>query len=282
MGWTTATRCKLYSGKTRGSNLFLRDSVGPRSVKHHKSDKNHNHTVDYKFDFRIYPVILALLAGAPAFAEGGDTQAIANPQSVSQGNVTNQAVQVVNGQYFQQTYGAGVQCQGTTLVVAPFAIQGFAAPESQVKSDYGISVQVSIPLDREAVDQCKERARIATERQRAETDKAQLDYQLVRSLKCVELIQKGGFIHPQSPYAPICADVIAQTPDGTLRNGVGAIVGSAQPQTSNNQPPSSSESDSKPALSEVSIRVVPDQTVALQTQQPPSPQSSPQMLSSQQ
>ena len=129
--------------------------------------------------------MILLSLGAPALAEGGDVQAVANPQSVSQGNVTNQAVQVVNGQYFQQTYGAGVQCQGTTLVVAPFAIQGFAAPESQVKSDYGISVQVSIPLDREAVDQCKERARIATERQRAETDKAQLDYQLVRSLKCV-------------------------------------------------------------------------------------------------
>ena len=206
----------------------------------------------------------------PSYGEEGNTQAIANPQSVSQGNVTNQAVQVVNGQYFQQTYGPGVQCQGTTLVIAPFVIQGFAAPEAQVKNDYGVSMQVSIPLDREAVDQCKRRARLVNERAKAETDKAQLDYQLVRALKCTEMIQKGAFIHPQSPYAPICADVIALAQDGTLRNGVGAIVGSSRSQASSSQPSSSSRSDSKPALSEVSSLSSPDQTVASQTPQPQS------------
>ena len=267
MGRTTKSRSKLQASKTRKSNFFLRNCLGAWFVKHNKSDQNNNNSINYHLNKCVHPIMLLLLMGAPAFAEEGNTQAIANPQSVSQGNVTNQAVQVVNGQYFQQTYGSGVQCQGTTLVVAPFAIQGFAAPESHLKNDYGVSIQVSIPLDREAVDQCKERGRLVIARQQAETDKAQLDYQLVRALKCTELIQKGGFIHPQSPYAPICSDVIATAQDGTLRNGVGSIVGSAPKPPSNNPPPSSSSDDSKPALSEVSRLLMHNQTVASQTQQ---------------
>ena len=155
---------------------------------------------------------------------------MASPTAVSSGSAVNQAVQVVNSQYFQQSYGGGVSCQGSTLVVAPFVIQGLQAPQFETNSDWGLTLQVSMPLDREAVRQCKARAEIATERQRAETDKAQLDYQLVRALKCTELIQTGAFLHPSSPYAGLCADVIAMGSDGLLRNGVGQVVGGVSPQ----------------------------------------------------
>ena len=98
---------------------------------------------------------------------------------------------------------------------------------------------MSVPLDRQAVRQCRERAEIEIARQQAETDKAQLDYQLVRALKCTELIQQGAFLHPSSPYAGLCADVIATGSDGVLRNGVGQVV--YTPPTEDTPSPSSQE-----------------------------------------
>ena len=161
----------------------------------------------------------------PAKAEPVANQsAVAAPTAVSSGSAVNQAVQVVNGQYFQQSYGNGIQCQGTTLVVAPFVITGLQAPEFETSNDFGISLQVSMPLDRAAVNQCKEAVAVQIARQQAEADKAQLDYQLVRALKCTEMIQMGAFLHPSSPYAGLCADVIAMGSDGSMRNGTGQVV----------------------------------------------------------
>ena len=36
-----------------------------------------------------------------------------------------------------------------------------------------------------------------------------LDYELVRALKCGELMQKGFMFRPGSRFAPLCSDVIA-------------------------------------------------------------------------
>ena len=81
-------------------------------------------------------------------AEGsGSTTNIANPQATSSGNVTNQAMQILQGQYFQNGFGGGVFCQGTSLTLSPFYIGGVRAPEFDAKNDYGLSMQISIPLD---------------------------------------------------------------------------------------------------------------------------------------
>ena len=167
--------------------------------------------------------------------------AVASPTAVSSGSAVNQAVQVVNSQYFQQSYGNGIQCQGTTLVVAPFGIAGLQAPDFETRNDFGVSLQVSVPLDRAAIDLCKQAAETQIARQQAETDKAQLDYQLVRALKCTELIQMGAFLHPSSPYAGLCADVIAAGSDGILRTGTGQVVYVPEEQTSDTSSPSSEE-----------------------------------------
>ena len=225
---------------------------------------------------------MLLLLGTPAFAEEGDTNqtAIANPTAVSSGSAVNQAVQVVNTQYFQQHYGGGVSCQGTTLVVAPFVLGGMSAPESNVRNDFGLTLQVSIPLDREAVDSCKRRAAAATARSIAETDKAQLDYQMVRALKCAELIGMGAFLNPSSPYSGLCADVVARDPSGVLRTGTGALVATASPQGTPS--PSSSGSSGSPSSQEASQSSGPDQTGVSQKPQLPSLQSLPPQQSSQQ
>ena len=49
---------------------------------------------------------------------------------------------------------------------------------------------------------------MAIERQQAEADKARLDFELVRLIKCGEALRNGVMFHPNSPYAGICADVV--------------------------------------------------------------------------
>ena len=66
----------------------------------------------------------------------------------------------------------------------------------------------NIPLDGSITEQCKARAQVAIERQQAEADKARLDFELVRLIKCGEAMRMGVIFHPDSPYAGICADVV--------------------------------------------------------------------------
>jgi len=65
------------------------------------------------------------------------------------------------------------------------------------------------------MDLCRKRAATEIARQQAETDKARLDFELVRLLKCGEAIKTGITFHPDSPYYKICADVVVRYPNGT-------------------------------------------------------------------
>ena len=87
-------------------------------------------------------------------------------------------------------------------------------PESYTtgSGNMGISLGFNIPLDGSLTSLCKERVRVAIERQQAEADKARLDFELVRLIKCGEAMKAGVRFHPQSPYAGICADVIVIQP----------------------------------------------------------------------
>ena len=51
----------------------------------------------------------------------GGVSATASPIANSSGSVTNQAIQVLQGPYITNTYGNGIQCQGPTLNVTPYA-----------------------------------------------------------------------------------------------------------------------------------------------------------------
>ena len=54
----------------------------------------------------------------PAHAES--VSATANPIANSSGSVTNQAIQVLQGPYITNTYGNGIQCQGSTVNFTPY------------------------------------------------------------------------------------------------------------------------------------------------------------------
>jgi hypothetical protein len=142
---------------------------------------------------------------------------IAGPSASATGNVTNQAVQVLQGPFAVNTYGSGVSCQGPTLNLQTFGYNSLSNntdPTSfqQNSINTGISAGISIPLDGSLQELCKQRVRTEIARQDAEAAKARLDFELVRLLKCGEAKKGGVDFHPTSPYAKVCADVIIQPP----------------------------------------------------------------------
>lgn len=168
------------------------------------------------------------LAPTAALAEGEGVTAIANPQATSSGSVVNNATQVLQGPYVTNGYGGGIQCQGPTLNFTPFISTSFSGQtpfernadldgdgiddRTGQKNNWsfnpGASLTVSFPLDGGLQEMCKDAARTWTARQQAETDKARLDFELVRLLRCGEAAKNGVMFHPDSPYASICADVV--------------------------------------------------------------------------
>jgi hypothetical protein len=101
--------------------------------------------------------------------------------------------------------------------VSPFALKsGNESDDPETfasrNNNYGISAGFNIPLDGGLMELCKERAKVEIERQKAEADKARLDFELVRLLKCGEAYKAGVSFHPDSPYYKICADVVVKYP----------------------------------------------------------------------
>ena len=180
-----------------------------------------------------YLLLFGLLLTIPASAGDTPVTAVANPQATSTGSVTNQAVQVLQGPYATNTYGGGVSCQGPTFNFTPFmttsksgsrpfeayadvdndpttGVNGLerTGQKDSFSNNFGLSATLSFPLDGGLQARCKAAADTWTARQQTETDKARLDFELVRLLKCGEAKKAGIFFIPSSPYAKICADVV--------------------------------------------------------------------------
>jgi hypothetical protein len=175
-----------------------------------------------KFNISLYTVtgilLLTLVGSTRSKAQQAPSNTnIAGPSASATGNVTNQAVQVLQGPFALNTYGGGVSCQGPTMSVAPFILGNTNAsqdPQSfqTYSGNAGISFGFNFPLDGSLQELCKARARVEITRQQAEADKARLDFELVRLLKCGEAIKSGITFHPESPYAKICADIVVRYP----------------------------------------------------------------------
>jgi len=177
---------------------------------------NYRNTIYYKLSICLYAVSLYV---SPAVAQTAPSNTnIAGPTASATGNVTNQAVQVLQGPYAVNTYGAGVSCQGPTMSLSPFVmgnLNGDKDPETfqSHSANAGFSMGFNFPLDGSLTELCKARARVEIARQQAEADKARLDFELVRLLKCGEALKAGVSFHPQSPYSKICSDVVVRYPN---------------------------------------------------------------------
>ena len=176
---------------------------------------HHRNSIYYKLGIGLYAVGLYV---SPVLAQTAPSNTnIAGPSASATGNVTNQAVQVLQGPYAINTYGSGVSCQGPTMSLSPFimgSMNGNQDPTTYQthNGNAGFSMGFNFPLDGSLTEICKSRARVEISRQQAEADKARLDFELVRLLKCGEALKAGISFHPDSPYAKICADVVVRYP----------------------------------------------------------------------
>jgi len=177
---------------------------------------NHRNSIYYKLSICLYSI--GVITSGTTYAQSAPSNTnIAGPSASATGNVTNQAVQVLQGPYAINTYGNGVSCQGPTMSTSPFAmgnLNGSKDPEAfqSHTGNAGLSIGFNFPLDGSLTELCKSRARVEIARQQAEADKARLDFELVRLLKCGEAIKAGISFHPESPYAKICSDVVVRYP----------------------------------------------------------------------
>ena len=171
---------------------------------------NHYNRLTHTLTKCLYAVVFFC---TPVVAQEGGVSNVAGPSASATGNVTNQAVQVLQGPFAVNTYGGGISCQGPTMSFSPFVMGSRNYnwdPESYEtgNGNMGFSLGFNFPLDGSLQEQCKQAADAQIARNQAEADKARLDFELVRLLRCGEAMRSGIRFHPQSPYAAICADVL--------------------------------------------------------------------------
>ena len=191
---------------------------------------------------------LSLSSCIPVYAtDVGGVSATANPVANSSGSVTNQAIQVLQGPYITNTYGDGIQCQGATMNVTPYVTRTgtwqdpyeafFNDPvynmadnnddnipdnpgeilyyvptrtgqKSTQNINLGFSMTLSVPLDKKAMEQCKQSVDLHNEYRAQVIANKRLDFEIARLKNCGELKKQGIVFHPKSPYFSVCADVM--------------------------------------------------------------------------
>ena len=118
-------KTKLHNDITRSSFPFHRKLFWTRTQDANNNTAHHHHRKCHTHDKHILKLIalsLTLGTATPSFAtDVGGVSATANPIANSSGSVTNQAIQVLQGPYITNTYGGGIQCQGPTRNLTPYA-----------------------------------------------------------------------------------------------------------------------------------------------------------------
>jgi len=246
---------RILNSNTR-SSLSIHGKL-PRTwaIKSHSNSKNDNYKQRNRYHKYLHAIAALFIASPVNAADVGGVSATANPIANSSGSVTNQAIQVLQGPYITNTYGNGIQCQGATMNITPYATGGMAfkrpyeayydepvydvhdadddgqidnpgnilyyMPTRTNQSDsYNLSVGVSAtwsrPLDKTLQEQCKQAAQASINQMTQLTANKRLDFELARLKNCGELMKAGVMFHPKSPYAAVCADVVLVQPAGVV------------------------------------------------------------------
>ena len=167
----------------------------------------HQHRRGNRINFYHY-LAIGLLSVNPAFAAPEDptVQNSSNPVAAATGNVTNQAVQFQNnGAPSRQYFANNVSCNGATMQLSPFYMGNDTIPHDHTgyvrSNNFGMQINFSVPLDGSMIELCKSIAR-------KHEQKIRLDYELVRALKCTEIMKAGFMIRPGSRVEVLCHDVV--------------------------------------------------------------------------
>ena len=115
---------------------------------------HHRNTVYYKLCVCLYAI--GTLCYGKVYAQSAPSNTnIAGPSASATGNVTNQAVQVLQGPFAVNTYGSGVSCQGPTMSLSPFALGSFNGskdPTTHQSIKAGISFHPDSPYHKICAD----------------------------------------------------------------------------------------------------------------------------------
>ena len=169
------------------------------SSRNSRNNRHHSHYQHYCY----YYLALCLFSVGPAFAETPTVSNSANPIAAATGNVTNQAVQFQNnGAPSRQQFTGGNSCNGTTMTVSPFYMGNDTLPTGYTRNNnYGMQLNFSVPLDGGMTELCKKIAK-------RHEEKLRLDYELVRALKCTEIMKAGFTFRPGSRVEVLCHDIV--------------------------------------------------------------------------
>jgi len=153
-----------------------------------------------------YYLAVCLLSINPVYAEDPKVQNTSNPVAAATGNVTNQAVQFQNnGAPSRQYFAANNSCNGTTMQFSPFYMGNDTIPYENTgyvrSNNYGVQLNFSVPLDGGMIETCKAIAR-------KHEQKMRLNYELVRALKCTEIMKAGFTFRPGSRVEVLCHDIV--------------------------------------------------------------------------
>lgn len=190
----------LFSDQFRGAVSTRNCEPSSRSDRRQSSHRNHPTGLHYYF-------LVGLLSVSPAFAnEEPKVQNTSNPVAAATGNVTNQAVQFQNnGAPSRQYFAANNSCNGTTMQFSPFYMGNDTIPHDYTgyvrSNNYGVQLNFSVPLDGGMIETCKAIAR-------KHEQKMRLDYELVRALKCTEIMKAGFTFRPGSRVEILCNDIV--------------------------------------------------------------------------
>ena len=171
--------------------------------RHRRNNRRHR---NHRFHLYYY-LAVGLFSVSPAFANNDPkVQNTSNPVAAATGNVTNQAVQFQNnGAPSRQYFASNSSCNGATMQFSPFYMGNDTIPyedSGYVRSNnFGAQLNFSVPLDGGMIELCKSIARKHEEKMR-------LDYELVRALKCTEIMKAGFMFRPGSRVEVLCHDVV--------------------------------------------------------------------------
>ena len=105
----------------------------------------------------------------------------------------------------RQYFANNVSCNGATMQFSPFYMGNDTVPYEHTgyvrSNNWGVQLNFSVPLDSGMIELCKNIAK-------KHEQKLRLDYELVRALKCTEIMKAGFQFRPGSRVEVLCHDVV--------------------------------------------------------------------------
>ena len=254
MGWLRSLQQTKLAATNRWSSLSVyRNILGSWGKPANNHPKNNRSDKYHRYNKHLSAIAYGLLTFNLCLpAKSGDVggvSATAAPNASSSGSVINQGVQVLQGPFHTNTYGNGIQCQGTTLSITPF-LTGALSLKRPYESYYqdpvydtsdvnddgiidnpgnvlyfkdvrtgqkdshsitgGISATLSVPLDKRFTNRCLSAATTQEKIQQQILANKRLDFEIARLRECSKFKLQGINFAPTSSAYNICSDILTR------------------------------------------------------------------------